>query len=208
VNGAFRTEDPVSVAATAMKSSACFRAPAACRAVRIALLSFGLSRHETHRAMQIRRHARTSALRQIPCACGYDLRVRHVGDICPECGWVIDAAGSRWCAADMLHRLARMSRLGWIPCVMLLAAPALLVLGFATYETGSNGRIWRATIGAFCVLMPLQIITQAVAACRMSACDLDRRRAVRLRFAALVRVAAFVLAVLAIATEAQGVRWS
>jgi hypothetical protein len=149
-----------------------------------------------------------SSLRQIPCACGYDLRGRHVGDTCPECGWVIDAPGPRWCTADTLHRLARMSRLAWIPCVMLLAVPALFVLGLATYETGSNDRIWMTTFGAFCVLMPLQIITQAVAAWRIAACGLGRRRVVRLRIAALVRVAAFVLAVLAIATEAQGVRWT
>lgn len=149
-----------------------------------------------------------SSLRQIPCACGYDLRGRHVGDTCPECGWVIDAPGPRWCTADTLHRLARMSRLAWIPCVVLLAVPALFVLGLATYETAGNDRIWMTTFGAFCVLMPLQIITQAVAAWRIAACDLGRRRVVRLRVAALVRVAAFVLAVLAIATEAQGVQWT
>jgi len=143
-----------------------------------------------------------SSLRQIPCACGYDLRGRHVGDTCPECGWVIDAPGPRWCTADTLHRLARMSRLAWIPCVMLLAVPALFVLGFATYETGSNDRIWMTTFGAFCVLMPLQIITQAVAAWRIAMCDLGARRARALRVAAMVRLASFAVAALCVVVEA------
>jgi hypothetical protein len=50
--------------------------------------------------------------------------------------------------------------------------------------------------------MPLQIITQAVAAWRIAMCDLGARRARALRVAAMVRLASFAVAALCVVVEA------
>jgi hypothetical protein len=141
--------------------------------------------------------------RLIPCSrCGYDLRGRQVGDTCPECGWVIDAPGPRWCTDATLHRLARMSRLAWIPCVLLLAVPAAFIGGFLTAAVGGNERVWWVTLILFLVLMPLQVGTQAFSAWRIAACGLGAHRARALRVAAVVRLASFALAALCVVVEA------
>jgi len=133
-----------------------------------------------------------AAHRLLPCnACGYDLRGRRVGDTCPECGWVIDAPGPRWCTRDCLQRLASMSRLAWIPCVMLLAVPVLFLSGVA--GVGGSDRVWIATLVVFLVLMPLQLVTQAIAVWRMAMPELGEARVMRLRAAAVARVIPFAL---------------
>ncbi len=135
----------------------------------------------------------TRAPRQLPCRCGYDLRGRFVGDACPECGWVIDAPGPKWCTADCLHRLARMSTLAWVPCLLLLVVPALFVLGVtaSSFSAGGSDRGWLLTFIAFLVLMPLQIVTQAVAVWRMAVPALGEARVRNLRIAMAARLAAF-----------------
>jgi hypothetical protein len=133
-----------------------------------------------------------AAHRLLPCnACGYDLRGRRVGDTCPECGWVIDAPGPRWCTHECLQRLASMSRLAWIPCVVLLAVPVLFLSGVA--GVGGSDRVWIATLVVFLVLMPLQVVTQAIAVWRMAMPELGEARVKRLRVAAVARVIPFAL---------------
>ncbi len=141
--------------------------------------------------------------RLFPCRCGYDLRGRAVGETCPECGWVIDAPRLSWWTADCLHRLARMSRLAWIPCLLLLAVPVLFVLlvtGSLLSVGGDGG--WIATIVAFLILMPLQIVTQAVAVWRMAMPELGPARVRTLRIAMVARIAAFAMVVALLAVDA------
>lgn len=132
--------------------------------------------------------------RQLPCRCGYDLRGRFVGDACPECGWVIDAPGPRWCTAECLHRLARMSTLARIPCLLLLVVPAMFVV-LLTASRGDNESGWPLTVLAFVILMPLQIVTQAVAVWRMAVPEFGATRVRTLRIATVARTVAFGSAV-------------
>ena len=145
----------------------------------------------------------TRTPRQLPCRCGYDLRGRFVGDACPECGWVIDAPGPKWCTADCLHRLARMSMLARVPCLLLLVVPALFVLAVtASAFSGGGSDRWRLTFAAFLVFMPLQIVTQAVAVWRMAVPELGEARVRTLRITAVARLAAFGATVALIVADA------
>lgn len=133
-----------------------------------------------------------AAHRLLPCnACGYDLRGRRVGDTCPECGWVIDTPGPRWWTPECLERLARMSRLAWIPCVLLLIVPVAFVAVIAGWL--DNERDWRVVLVSFATLMPLQVITQAIAVWRMAVPELGDARVRLLRVAAIARVVPFAL---------------
>ena len=132
----------------------------------------------------------TPSPRLLPCeSCGFDLRGRVVGETCPECGSAIDTPGPRWCTERCLGRLARMARLARIPCLLLLAVPVLFLLGIA--GAGGSDRVWIATLIAFLVLMPLQVVTQAVAVWRMAMPELGETRVRRLRLAMVARIAAF-----------------
>ena len=142
--------------------------------------------------------------RALPCSCGFDLRGRFVGETCPECGWVIDAPGPSWWTADCLQRLARMSRRAQIPCLLLLLVPALfglLVLGSIATTRGTDAG-WVVTFVAFLILMPLQIVTQAVAVWRMAMPELGPARVRTLRIAMVTRLAAFGSAVALIVVDA------
>jgi hypothetical protein len=86
-----------------------------------------------------------------------------------------------------------MSTLAWVPCLLLLAVPALFVLGVTA---------WQLTFAAFLVLMPLQIVTQAVAVWRMAVPELGEARVRTLHIAAVARLAAFGAAVALIVADA------
>jgi hypothetical protein len=132
--------------------------------------------------------------RMLPCAsCGFDLRGRYVGERCPECGVLIDSPGPRWCNAACLDRLARMSMLARTPCLLLLTVPVLFLAGFVVES--SSDRVWMATLVAFAVLMPLQVVTQAIAVWRMAMPELGPPRIRALRLAAIVRLCAFTAVV-------------
>lgn len=128
--------------------------------------------------------------RRIPCPCGFDLRGRLVGERCPECGWTIDAPGPAWCTPEQLARMQKMALLARIPCLLLLLVPFVFLLGiFGFREDGG----WIAALVLFSILMPLQVVTQAVAIWRIAAPELGAKRVRALRVSARVRIVAFVV---------------
>ncbi|MCE2885029.1 MAG: hypothetical protein LW806_09055 [Planctomycetaceae bacterium] len=137
--------------------------------------------------------------RILPCdRCAYDLRGRHVGESCPECGWTIDSALPTWWDERLLRRIALWARVATVPCWMLLLVPLHFVLSIA--ELDSIGRFeW--TFGIFLVLMPLQVLAQLVSVLALADDRLGRTRSRILVAAALVRLLAFGLAVAVIAYE-------
>ena len=68
---------------------------------------------------------------------------------------------------------------------MLLAVPVLFLSGIA--GAGGSDRVWIATLVVFLVLMPLQLVTQAIAVWRMAMPELGEARMMRLRAAAVAR---------------------
>jgi hypothetical protein len=120
-----------------------------------------------------------------PCPCGYNLRGRHVGDACPECGWVIDAPGPRWWTTQCLQRLSLMSRLAWIPCIALLAVPVSVIYG--TFRV--PGAL-PTTLVLLYILIPLQVCTQLVAVWRMAMPELGKARVRLLRILSVARACA------------------
>ncbi len=131
-----------------------------------------------------------------PCPCGYNLRGRHVGDACPECGWVIDAPGPRWCTPHCLQRLSSMSRLAWIPCIALLAVPVLLILD--RNETFRVPGALPTTLVLLYILIPLQLCTQLVAVWRMAMPELGKARVRLLRILSVARACAIPVWILGV----------
>ena len=131
------------------------------------------------------------ATRLLPCPrCRYDLRGRVVGEHCPECGWTIDTFGPVWWDDSLLKRMMFFARVAAIPCWILLLVPLHFIFVVANADFASI----EFTFGIFCVLMPIQVIAQAMAMFAMADTRLGESRARALFWAAIVRVAAFGLA--------------
>ena len=139
------------------------------------------------------------ATRLLPCErCNYDLRGRHVGESCPECGWAIDSALPTWWDERLLKRMALWARVALIPCWILLIVPLHFVL--AIMEIDAIARFeW--TFAIFVVLMSLQVVVQFASVLAMADDRLGRSRSKVLVVAALVRLLAFGLAVAIIVYE-------
>ena len=131
------------------------------------------------------------ATRLLPCPrCRYDLRGRVVGEHCPECGWAIDTFGPVWWDDSLLKRMMLFARVAAIPCWILLLVPLHFIFVVANADFASI----EFTFGIFCVLMPTQVIAQAIAMIAIADPRLGESRARALFWAAIVRVAAFGLA--------------
>ena len=139
------------------------------------------------------------ATRILPCErCNYDLRGRHVGESCPECGWTIDSALPSWWDERLLRRVALWARVATLPCWLLLLVPAHFVVAISDIDN-IPGFEW--TFGIFLVLMPLQIVVQFASVLALADDRLGRSRSKVLVVAALVRLLAFGLAVAIIVYE-------
>lgn len=146
--------------------------------------------------------------RLLPCPrCRYDLRGRVVGEQCPECGWTIDAAAPAWWNDGTLRRMRAMALLACLPCWFLLIVPALFVFAIAAQGDWLGAVVSTITpradwfgvvLGAFCILMPVQVIAQCTAMLLISARTLGGRRSILLRGAAIARLLAFLTAPLMI----------
>ena len=135
--------------------------------------------------------------RILPCErCNYDLRGRHVGESCPECGWTIDSALPTWWDERLLRRIALWARVATVPCWLLLLVPAHFVVAISDIDN-IPGFEW--TFGIFLVLMPLQALAQLASVLALADDRLGRTRSRVLVVAALVRLLAFGLAVAIIA---------
>lgn len=133
-----------------------------------------------------------NTLRILPCGrCGYDLRGRMVGEQCPECGWTIDAAGPIWWESATLELIRSMAMLARVPCLLLLLVPILFVAAAIRNDSMS---LLPATLIAFMILMPVQVIAQCAAMLIVSARTLGGNRSTVLRAAAFARLFAFLAA--------------
>lgn len=138
------------------------------------------------------------ATRLLPCRrCRYDLRGRMVGEQCPECGWTIETFGPEWWDDRLLSRISLFARVAAIPCWILLAVPLHFIFVVANADFASI----EFTLGIFCVLMPIQVIAQAVAMFAIADTRLGSSRSPALFWAAIARIAAFALAVIVLAAE-------
>jgi hypothetical protein len=136
-------------------------------------------------------------IRRLPCReCGYDLRGRRVGESCPECGWTIDAPGPSWSTPESLARMRGFAQVGVVGCVALLVVPVQFVLSIVADLSSSSGgnNFVASTLLVFALLMPAQIVSQAIAMFGLASLDLGPARQRRLRRWSAVRIGAFVLA--------------
>lgn len=132
--------------------------------------------------------------RLLPCdRCGYDLRGRQVGELCPECGWSIDCALPAWWDDALLARMAFWARVAAIPCWVLLLVPLYFVVG-VTSRISPDGLAQTAII--FFVLMPIQVLAQLLAMLVVEDRRFGSRRSWLLFWAAVARATAFGLAAL------------
>lgn len=138
-----------------------------------------------------------SAARLLPCpSCGYNLRGRRVGELCPECGWTIDAPGPRWWTPECLRRLRKLPQVAIVATLVLLAVPMLTLLALLGQARPSDV-VMAATI-AFCIVASLQALVQGIVVWRMAMPELGAQRVRRLRRAAATRAAATVAGCVAI----------
>lgn len=91
-----------------------------------------------------------------------------------------------------------MALLAWIPCYMLLLVPAV----FVNEALGGFSGAAFPTVNTFLVLMPIQVIAQAVATWRFAIPELGDSRMRLLRVLAVVRVSTFVAAALTVTSLA------
>jgi hypothetical protein len=95
-----------------------------------------------------------------------------------------------WWDDSLLKRMMLFARVAAIPCWILLLVPLHFIFVVANADFASI----EFTFGIFCVLMPTQVIAQAIAMIAIADTRLGESRARALFWAAIVRVAAFGLA--------------
>jgi hypothetical protein len=95
-----------------------------------------------------------------------------------------------WWDDSLLKQMMLFARVAAIPCWILLLVPLHFIFVVAKADFASI----EFTFGIFCVLMPTQVIAQAIAMIAIADTRLGESRARALFWAAIVRVAAFGLA--------------
>jgi hypothetical protein len=96
-----------------------------------------------------------------------------------------------WWDDSLLKRMMLFARVAAIPCWILLLVPLHFIFVVANADLFAGIEF---TFGIFCVLMPTQVIAQAIAMIAIADTRLGESRARALFWAAIVRVAAFGLA--------------